>query len=231
MNVMKLCDPSEPPLQDELDGLHGRKQGSFATVRKTMTATPPASGQTPKLPDDAELLSQVTQGSQVAYKELVNRHGRYLYGIANSMSGNAADAEDLVQETMIGALGSKFRGESSVRTWLVGILVRQAGMLRRKKQRHAKSVSSSGSSDSDRGSMLDQHADTRSRGGPDAKMDLSVMLERLSPEHREVIVLRELEGLTYEQIAAALEVPRGTVESRLHRAREELRKRFKGYQP
>jgi RNA polymerase sigma-70 factor (ECF subfamily) len=62
-------------------------------------------------------------------------------------------------------------------------------------------------------------------------MDLAVMLEQLSPEHREVIVLRELEGMTYEQIAATLEVPRGTVESRLHRAREDLRKRFKGYQP
>jgi RNA polymerase sigma-70 factor (ECF subfamily) len=68
-------------------------------------------------------------------------------------------------------------------------------------------------------------------GGTDAKLDLSVMLARLSPEHREVIVLRELEGMTYEQIAAALGVPRGTVESRLHRAREELRKRFKGYEP
>ena len=197
--------------------------------------TPPAaSGQTPKLPDDAELLGMVDQGSESAFKELVNRHGRYLYGIANSLSGNAADAEDLVQETMIGALNSKFRGESTVRTWLVGILVRQAGMLRRKKTRQARSMSFFGTARSDpseSGNAMDQHADSRSRGGPDAKMDLAVMLDRLSPEHREVIVLRELEGLTYEQIAAAINVPRGTVESRLHRAREELRKRFKGYQP
>ena len=197
--------------------------------------TPPAaSGQTPKLPDDAELLGMVVQGSESAFKELVNRHGRYLYGIANSLSGNAADAEDLVQETMIGALNSKFRGESTVRTWLVGILVRQAGMLRRKKTRQARSMSffgGAGSDPAESGNAMDQHADSRSRGGPDAKMDLAVMLDRLSPEHREVIVLRELEGLTYEQIAAEINVPRGTVESRLHRAREELRKRFKGYQP
>jgi RNA polymerase sigma-70 factor (ECF subfamily) len=63
----------------------------------------------------------------------------------------------------------------------------------------------------------------------DAKMDLSVMLQTLSPEHRQVIVLRELQQMSYEEMADALGVPRGTVESRLHRAREELRKRFKGY--
>ena len=60
-------------------------------------------------------------------------------------------------------------------------------------------------------------------------MDLAAMLETLSDEHRQVIVLRELEGLSYEEMARTLHVPRGTVESRLHRAREELRKRFKGY--
>jgi RNA polymerase sigma-70 factor (ECF subfamily) len=55
------------------------------------------------------------------------------------------------------------------------------------------------------------------------------MLDVFSFEHRQVIVLREVEGLSYEQIAATIGVPRGTVESRLHRARAELRERFKGY--
>jgi RNA polymerase sigma-70 factor (ECF subfamily) len=201
-----------------------------------MTAPPGVSGESPlKIPSDADLLEQISRGNQAAYRELVSRHGRSLYGIAHSMTGNAADAEDVVQETMIAALNSRFRGESKVRTWLVGILVRRAGMLHRTKRRHARTVSLSGSdasgNKSSMGQQIESVAGRQSIGGTEARLDLSVMLEKLSPEHREVIILRELEGLTYEEIAATLDVPRGTVESRLHRAREDLRRRFKGYQP
>ena len=81
--------------------------------------------------DDRELLAAVEAGDGSAFATLVERHGRYLHGIAFAMSGNAADAEDLVQETFVAALNARFRGESSVRTWLVKVLVRRAGMLRR----------------------------------------------------------------------------------------------------
>jgi RNA polymerase sigma-70 factor (ECF subfamily) len=210
--------------------VYGRKQGDNATVFMSMTG-PSASGDPRKIPNDAELLGQTGHGNEAAFRELINRHGRYLYGIANSLSGNAADADDLVQETLIGALNSRFRGESSVRTWLVGILVRQAGMLRRKKQRQARPLSPFGNRGESGAGGPELQTTSQSPGGTDAKLDLALMLERLSPEHREVIILRELEGMAYEEIAAALGVPRGTVESRLHRAREELRKRFKGYLP
>ena len=63
----------------------------------------------------------------------------------------------------------------------------------------------------------------------EARLDLATMLNSLSPEHRMVLILRELHGLTYAELAAALGIPQGTVESRLHRARTDLRKRFKGY--
>jgi RNA polymerase sigma-70 factor (ECF subfamily) len=63
----------------------------------------------------------------------------------------------------------------------------------------------------------------------DHKIDLAAVLQHLSPPHREVIVLRELQGMTYEEIAQSLGIPRGTVESRLHRARLDLQQRLKGY--
>jgi RNA polymerase sigma-70 factor (ECF subfamily) len=126
----------------------------------------------------------------------------------------------LVQETLIAAIdeGRSFRGASSVRTWLVRILVNRAAMARRSKSRRHRHTEASAVA-----------RETTSTAGADAKLDLSAMLETLSPEHRDVIVLRELQGLSYEEIAAALGLPRGTVESRLHRAREALRKRFEGY--
>jgi RNA polymerase sigma-70 factor (ECF subfamily) len=168
------------------------------------------------------LIRRIGRGDEAAFRTLVDRHARYLYGIAATLAG-PADAEDAVQETFAAVLSAKFRGESAVRTWLVQILVRQAAMVRRKRRRPMASL--------DAGEESSNASATRPSelAGAEAKLDLAVMLETLSPEHRRVIVLREVEGLSYDEMARALDVPRGTVESRLHRARAELRERFKGY--
>ena len=177
------------------------------------------------MPDDTELLVQIRRGDQAAFGTLLGRHARYLYGVAHSLTGgDPADAEDLVQETLMGALTGQFRGESSVRTWLVRILVNRAAMLRRSRSRKP-----SGAELDENRAAAHASAGTSPAASVEAKLDLTTMLAALSPDHRQVIVLRELEGLSYERIAEALHLPRGTVESRLHRAREELRKRFKGY--
>ena len=171
-------------------------------------------------PDDAELIRRIGRGDEAAFRNLVDRHARYLHGIAFSLTGNRADAEDVVQETFVAVLNSTFRGESQVRTWLVQILVRRVAMLRRTKWRKP-------------AERLEQESAPATRpkelAGAEARLDLAAMLEHLSAEHREVIVLREVQGMSYEEIAAALGVPRGTVESRLHRARNELRTRFRSY--
>ena len=178
--------------------------------------------------DDAELLRRIGRGDQAAFRALVDRHGAYLYGVARALVQSTEDADDVVQETFVGVLGGTFRGESAVRTWLVRILINRAAMLRRSKSRRrtvgggdAKEVAGRGES------LVSPQPPVES--GVAAKIDLAAMLQTLSEEHRQVVVLRELEGLSYEEMARALNVPRGTVESRLHRAREELRKRFKGY--
>jgi RNA polymerase sigma-70 factor (ECF subfamily) len=212
---------------------YDRHGGATSAKRETQQVPPNPDLPSPDKPgtelDDSELLRRGERGDQAAFRALLNRHARYLYGIAHSLTGNSADAEDIVQETLVGAITGHFRGESSVRTWLVRILVNRAAMLRRSAIRksgtvplnenelESKTAASAGSPASAGASSID------------AKADLTTMLKTLSPEHREVIVLRELQGLSYEEMAGALGVPRGTVESRLHRAREELRKRFRGY--
>jgi RNA polymerase sigma-70 factor (ECF subfamily) len=174
---------------------------------------------------DSDLLAQIGRGDQAAFRTLLDRHARYLFGVAHAMTGNDADAEDIVQETLLGALGSsaRFRGESNVRTWLVRILVNKVRMWRRSGRKHETNVSY----DATPGELA--AASGPVENATNAKLDLTQMLAQLSAEHRKVIILRELQGMSYEEMAQALEVPRGTVESRLHRAREELRKRFGGY--
>ena len=180
------------------------------------------------MPDDTELVAQIGRGDQAAFRTLLDRHARYLFGVAHAMSGSTADAEDLVQEALMGAVTSagKFRGESSVRTWLVRILVNKVRMWRRSGGKYKGTVALD-ALDSSTGSLASANPPTAS--AVDAKLDLTQMLAQLSPEHRQVIILRELQGMSYQAMAQALDVPRGTVESRLHRARDELRKRFKGY--
>jgi len=168
--------------------------------------------------DDVELL-RLGRSDPGAFRALVERQSQYLYGVAHALTNNSADAEDLVQETFLAAVKGSFRGESSVRTWLVRILVNQAAMLRRTRRRRPVSE------------LVEAPSRVDSTKAADAKADLSAMLAQLSLDHRQVLLLRELEGMSYEQMAATLGVPRGTVESRLYRAREELRKKFKGYLP
>ncbi len=143
-----------------------------------------------------------------------------MFASAYSLLGDIHDAEDVVQETFAGAFKnlSRFEERSSVKTWLSRILVNQVARLRR-----------------DRGEKLSELPDAAVvRNGAsevDAKLDLNATLAKLSHEHREVIVLREIEQLSYEEMAQVLDVPRGTVESRLYRAREAMRQLLSGYLP
>lgn len=163
-------------------------------------------------PTDEQLLSRLSADAS-AMRVLLERHGAYLYGLARVFTRSESEADDAVQETLIAVLRARFDGRSSVRTFLVSILVRQAAILRRKRRGWLRIVPET-----------DDHADFADpQRAVDAKLDLAGLLEKLSPEHREVIVMRELESMSYDEMSRALGVPRGTIESRLHRAREQLR--------
>jgi RNA polymerase sigma-70 factor (ECF subfamily) len=176
---------------------------------------------------DVELVRRVQRGEAAAFHELVDRYGDLLYKMACTWVKNTADAEDVVQETLAGALkaASSFRGEASVKTWLLRILWNQAARSRRTRWKWR--LFPAGPEDEQAESPGPAVADPTAK--VDSRIDVMQMLEALSPEHREVLVLRELQGLSYEEIAAVLKVPRGTVESRLHRARRDLLKKYQGY--
>jgi RNA polymerase sigma-70 factor (ECF subfamily) len=145
------------------------------------------------------------------------------------MLGREADAEDMVQETLLAALekGDSFAGRSSLWTWLSGVLVNRIG-----KHRRWRLVRKAASLDAPPG--VSGPAPPVANGASPAavvqhRLDAMAMLASLSAEHREVLVLRELEGLSYQEIARGLNLPLGTVESRISRARQELRERFADY--
>jgi len=169
---------------------------------------------------DSQLVQRLARGDQSAYREIVRLHGRYLFTIARSLTVSDSDAEDVVQEVFLALFRSKFRGESKLRTFLVAILMRQAALMRR---RHKPWMRLPGSEEAL--TEADNSASVRSESpAVDAKLDLAALSSRLSPEHREVVILRELEGLSYDEIAQTLSIARGTVESRLYRARESLQR-------
>lgn len=173
---------------------------------------------------DQELVRRSRSGDRRAFHELVDRHGRYLYRLAVRLVGQAADAEDVVQETFAGAyrgLGA-FRHEASVKSWLTHILILQAARHHREQTRRRGRLEAARDVMGPRAAQAPGH-------GADLRLDLGSALMALSSEHREVIVLRELQGMSYDDMAAVLKLPWGTVESRLFRARRQLQVLLKEY--
>jgi RNA polymerase sigma-70 factor (ECF subfamily) len=178
---------------------------------------------------DLEIVRRVRDGDASAFDQIVDRFADELYAVACSLLGNRADAEDAVQETLLGAFRGvgTFQGRSSLKTWLYRILFNKASKARESRTRRRmaplEAVTAGGGSEEP----------ARQVSSPaeqfESSADVEQMLAALSPEHREVIILRELRQLSYDEIADVLSVPVGTVESRLHRARQDLKKKFDGY--
>jgi RNA polymerase sigma-70 factor (ECF subfamily) len=199
---------------------HGRNAPRGATNRLKIRAEPVLP---PVSPDDTVLLRNAASGDSKAFHALVDRHADRLYRLAASLVGNTTDAEDVLQLAFAGAYAglSQFQARSSVKTWLTRILILQAAKWRRERRPASVEISAHDASASGEG-----HA-----GAVQIRLDMQAAMKQLSPEFREVLTLREFEGLGYQEIADLLDIPRGTVESRLHRARADLREKLKDYLP
>jgi RNA polymerase sigma-70 factor, ECF subfamily len=175
--------------------------------------------------DDRRLIADCLGGRRDAFDELVTRYQTRLYNAALRLVHSPDDAADVVQDAFLNAFQAlhTFKGDAEFFTWLYRIAFNTAVSLKRKK-RPAVSLEAGGSEariDPDDpseyvkpGAELERTEDER---------QLHDAITRLSQEHREVLILKDLEGMKYEDIASVLGVPIGTIRSRLHRARLELR--------
>lgn len=178
--------------------------------------------------DDRRLIADALAGRTAAFGELVVRHQDRLYNATLRIVSHPDDAADIVQEAFINAFQSlaSFKGDSEFYTWLYRIAFNAAATQARKRRPRV----FLDSRDSREGTPVRELADPSPESRPetaaerrDEEKKLQTALERLSHEHRSVLVLKDMEGWKYEEIAEVLAVPIGTIRSRIHRARLELR--------
>jgi RNA polymerase sigma-70 factor (ECF subfamily) len=183
--------------------------------------------------DDLSLVQACRAGRTEAFSLLVQRYQGRLYPTIARLVGSADDAEDILQDAFVRAYEKldQFQGDSSFYTWIYRIAVNLAlSGHRRRRVRSAPPPSRL------RPASRGAHpADESAEADPAAPLEraererlVRAALDRLGPEHRAVVVLKDFDGRRYEEISEMLDIPVGTVRSRLHRARCELRDRLRG---
>lgn len=185
---------------------------------------------------DPELVRRFVAGDEAAFVEIMHRYENKIFTVAHSLLHNHADAEEITQDTFVRAHRNlpRFRGDSSLATWLHRIavnLARNRYWYFFRRRRHA-TLSLDCPIGEDADATL---ADLFSADAPDPAQEssreefsalVSACMDRLDAPHREILVLRNLQNLSYDEIARRLGINPGTVKSRIARARERLRSRL-----
>ena len=178
--------------------------------------------------DEKILIERASSGDPEAFNRLMANHERRMYAVALRMCANREDAQDCLQEAMLRvyrAIGG-FKGESSFSTWLYRITTNTClDELRRRKNKQASSLDD----------LLEEGwAPSDERGSPErhalraeAARVLHQAIRELPDDMRAAVVLRDIQGCAYEEIARALDINVGTIKSRISRGREKLREKLK----
>jgi len=189
-------------------------------------------------PSEDQFLEKLRRGDALAYERLVAEHSGDVYTLLYRLTTDAEEARDLTQETFLRAFQSidRFRGDSSLKTWIYRIAINQARNRWRWWRRRKRDVTVSLDA-------TDEHRD-RPIAGPlpsdnspspeeetlarEREAQLREALQSLRRSYREAVILRDVEGFSYEEIARTLQISIGTVKSRISRGRLELRHQLEG---
>jgi RNA polymerase sigma-70 factor (ECF subfamily) len=181
--------------------------------------------------EDARILRGLRAGIEDAYEELIQRYEQPIYSLVYRLLGNQSDACDVVQEVFLKIFRSvnSFRGQSSLRTWIYRIAVNEAHNHRRWFVRHCRREVSLEREGAEHDSALELAQDP-GRSPYDLALDgetrtlIEHALTQINPLFRTAVVLRDIQNLSYEEIAEILQISLGTVKSRIVRGREALRR-------
>lgn len=187
---------------------------------------------------ESKFIERLRHGDAAAFDQLVHERTGEIYGLLYRLTDNVEEARDLTQETFLRAFQNiaHFRGEADLRTWLYRIAINQARnrwrWWRRRRRDATVSLDSAealgrqpliATLSSDQTSNPEQTTLAHER-----EQVLKKALKNLGRAYRETVILRDIEGFSYEEIAATLDISVGTVKSRLARGRQELRNRLEG---
>ena len=198
----------------------------------------PATVVEPRAQIEAQFIERLKRGDAAAFETLVNERSGEIYGLLYRLTESSEEARDLTQETFLRAFQSigHFRGESDLRTWIYRIAINQARNRWRwwRRRRRDVTVSIDAPQTNGQTSLI---ATLKSDNGNNPEREtlahereraLRRALSSLKRVYREAVVLRDIEGFAYEEIAVALDISVGTVKSRLARGRQELRRKLEG---
>jgi RNA polymerase sigma-70 factor (ECF subfamily) len=187
---------------------------------------------------ETQFIERLKRGEAAAFEVLVSERSGEIYGLLYRLTENAEEARDLTQETFLRAFQNigHFRGDADLRTWIYRIAINQArNRWRWWRRRHRDATVSLDATEGPFGQPL--NATLRAAPGHDPETQtlaherekvLRTALKTLGPAYRETVILRDIEGFSYEEIATTLGISVGTVKSRLSRGREELRRKLEG---
>ena len=170
--------------------------------------------------DQEHIIARARRGDADAFEQLVEAYRNQVFRLALRMCGNEADADEVAQEAFLSAWKGlpNFRGESRFSTWLYQLTTHAAIDLMRREKRQAAAEDIDGIIAADDGASPQQQAERA-----ETRREVRSALMQLPEEYRQVLLLRFMEELSYEEIGQALKLPAGTVKSGLNRAKAQLK--------